>query len=270
MTRHRAAMRPGARWQPVPPRGPKQRFAGRQRLRLPGLRLPHWEVRWRRFVVPLLIVALAAFGGWWFYRSSALSIHSVSVKGNSVLPAEGLRQVAGLKGQSLFNPDLDAARQRLLALPLVKAAHVSRDWPFGVQITIAERAPWGVWQAGDQRYVIDDEGVVLSLPAPDGAPLIAQTDPPAMLSPGDRVDVGAVEVAKQLVATSQQTLGRSVTGLEFSQSTGLTVVLDGDLRVAFGDAQGYDFKVATLFALLQQGRDLHSVDLRFGSLVAVE
>ena len=88
--------------------------------------------------------------------------------------------------------------------------------------------------------------------------------------PGDRVDVGAVDVAKQLVATSQQTLGRAVTGLEFSQATGLTVFLDGGLRVAFGDAQGYDFKVATLYALLQEGAELHSVDLRFGSLVAVE
>jgi len=111
---------------------------------------------------------------------------------------------------------------------------------------------------------------VLSLPPPDGAPLIAQTDPAATLSAGDRLDSGAVQVAKQLVATSQQTLGRAVTGLEFSQATGLTVILDGDLRVAFGDAQGYDYKVATLFALLQQGKDLHSVDLRFGSLVAVE
>lgn len=270
MTRHRAAMRPGARWQPTPPRGTKPRVAGRQRLRLPALRLPRGEIRWRRYLLPLLIVALAALGGWWFYRSPALSIHSVSVKGNSVLPAEALRQVAGLKGQSLISPDMDAARGRLLALPLVKEAHVSRDWPFGVQITIVERAPWGVWQAGQQRYVIDDEGVVLALPPPDGAPLIAQTDPPATLGPGDRVDAGAIEVAKQLVATSQQTLGRAVTGLEFSQATGLTVVLDGDLRVAFGDAQGYDFKVATLFALLQQGKDLHSVDLRFGSLVAVE
>ncbi len=270
MSRPRAAMRPGARWQPVPPRGTKPRVAGRQRLRVPALRLPHWQFRWRRYVLPLLIVALAAFGGWWIYRSSALSIHSVSVKGNHVLPAEALRQVAGLKGQSLINPDLDAAQQRLLALPLVKEAHVRRAWPFGTQITIVERTPWGVWQAGDQRYVIDDAGVVLSLPPPDGAPLIAQTDPAATLSPGDRVDLGAVQVAKQLVATSQQTLGRAVAGLEFSHATGLTVILDGDLRVAFGDAQGYDYKVATLFALLQQGKDLHSVDLRFGSLVAVE
>ncbi len=274
MTRQRASMRPGARWQPVPPRQAKPRVAGRQRLRLPPLRLPRMDLRWRRYALPLLIVALAAFGGWLLYRSPALSIHGVTVKGNHVLPAEALRQVAALNGQSVINPDFAAAEKSLQALPLVKAAHVSHDWPFGATITIVERAPWGVWQAGGQSYVIDDSGVVLALPAPLGAPAIAQTDSAPPLSPGGRVDIGAVDVAKRLVATSQQTLGRAVTGLEFSQATGLTIVLDGGLRVAFGDAQGYDFKVATLFALLQQaqqqGEELHSVDLRFGNLVAVD
>ena len=270
MTRHRAATRPGARWQPVPPRGARPRAAGKRRLRLPPLHPPRLDVRWRSYALPLLIVLAASFGGWWLYQSPVLSVRRVSVTGNSVLPAEGLKQVAGLKGESLFNPDLAAAERRLRALPLVKEAHVGRDWPSGVTITIVERAAWGVWQADNQRYVIDEDGFVLSLPAPEGAPLISQTDLAAPLSPGDRVDVGAVDVAKQLVATSQQTLGRAVTGLEFSQATGLTVFLDGGLRVAFGDAQGYDFKVATLYALLQEGKELHSVDLRFGSLVAVE
>ena len=263
-------MRPGARWQPVPPRGTKPRVAGKRRLRPPPLRVPRLDARWRSYALPLLIVLAASFGGWWLFQSPVLSVRSVSVTGNNVLPAEGLKQVAGLEGQSLFNPGLEAAEQRLRALPLVKEAHVGRDWPSGVTITIVERAAWGVWQAGNQRYVIDEDGFVLSLPAPEGAPLISQTDAAVPLSPGDRVDVGAVDVAKQLVATSQQTLGRAVTGLEFSQATGLTVFLDGGLRVAFGDAQGYDFKVATLYALLQEGAELHSVDLRFGSLVAVE
>ena len=46
------------------------------------------------------------------------------------------------------------------------------------------------------------------------------------------------------------------------------------LRVVFGDAQDYDFKVAALFAVLQQarneGRTLSRVDLRFGDRVAVQ
>ena len=81
------------------------------------------------------------------------------------------------------------------------------------------------------------------------------------------------------MTTAGQTLGRWVVALEFSQAKGLTVVLsnsasDTGLRVVFGDAQGYDFKVAALFAVLQQarneGRTLSRVDLRLGDRVAVQ
>jgi len=267
-------MRPGARWQPVAPRTTMTpRVAGRRRMRLPSLHVPKLHVR-RRYVLPVLILTFALVGGWWLYRTPLLSIRSVSVQGNVVLSADSLRQAAGLDGQSLIHPDFAGAEQRLDALPLVREAHVSRAWPFGAKITIVERAPWGTWQAGDQRSVIDNQGVVLDLPAPPGSPMITQTDPGAALVQGQRVDAGAIDVAQKLATTAQQTLGRSVTGFEFSQAAGLTVIFDGNLRVIFGDAQSYDFKLATLFALLQkaqnEGNELHSVDLRFGNLVSTQ
>jgi cell division septal protein FtsQ len=280
MTRQRADTRPGARWQPVAPRTtmtPRAkaapRVAGRHRLRTPALHVPRLHVR-RRYALPVLILTFALIGGWWLYRSPPLSIRSVSVQGNVVLSAGSLRQTAGLDGESVIRPDFAEAEQRLAALPLVREAHVSRAWPFGAKITIVERAPWGTWQAGDQGSVIDNQGVVLDLPAPPGSPVITQTDPGAALVQGQRVDAGAIDVAQKLATTAQQTLGRSVTSFEFSRAAGLTAVFDGNLRVIFGDSQSYDFKLATLFALLQkaqnEGNELHSVDLRFGNLVSTQ
>ncbi len=278
----RAGTRPGARWQPVVGRRLNQRVAGRTQLRLPRVQAPSLTMtaRWRRAGALALVLAGVMLFGWWVYRSPLLTVQEVSVKGNQVLSAEAIQSVADVKGSSIIRPDFEAARQRLLALPLVKDAQVGRDWPNGARITVMERAPWGVWQAGQQRYVVDDEGVVLdpdgrSLPAPEGTPVIVQTDAAqATLSAGDGVDAGAVAVARQLVATAEQTLGRPVVGLEFSQSVGLTVVLAGDLRAVFGDAQDYEFKVATLSAVLAQaqanGQQVHRVDLRFGDRVAVE
>ncbi len=278
----RAAMRPGARWQPVVGRRLNQRVAGRTQVRLPRLQTPPLTMtaRWRRAATLALVVAGMTVAGWWVYRSPLLTVQEVSVKGNQALSAEVIQSVADVKGNSIIRPDFEAARQRLLALPLVEDAHVGRDWPNGARITVVERAPWGVWQAGQQRYVVDDEGVVLdpdgrSLPAPEGAPVIVQTDAAeATLAAGDGVDVGAVAVARELVATAEQTVGRPVVGLEFSQASGLTVMLAGDLRAVFGDAQDYEFKVATLSAVLEQaqanGQPVHRVDLRFGERVAVE
>ena len=274
MARERS-LRPGSRWQPTPVGRTKPRVAGRLRWRMPRLSAPRWSPGWRRAAAPVVVAAALVVGGWWLYQSPLLSIQDVAVEGNQALSVETLRSVAGLEGRSIIRSDFASARERLLALPLVKDVRIQRDWPNGARITIVERAPWGVWQAGEQRLVIDDEGVVVDLLAPPGAPVIVQTDAGTLpFAPGDAVAAGNVVAAHRMVEEADRTLGRSVAGLEFSLESGLTVVLDGGLRVAFGDAQGYEFKVAALFALLQraerEGRTLSRVDLRFGDRVAYQ
>jgi cell division protein FtsQ len=245
------------------------------RLRL-RVRLPRVAVAayWRQVAAAVLGASAVGLGGWWLYHSPMLTVQDVNVQGNVVLSNDVVRELSGLDGESLIRPDFGAAEERLLAQPIVKEAHVGRDWPNGASIEIVERSAWGTWQVGNDRFVIDNEGVVLNLPAPQGAPLILQTDTSLTPGEGQRVDIGAVRVASRLVQTAPQTLGRPVVGLEFTQARGLTAVLEGDLRVTFGDAQGYDFKIASLFAILQradeEGRALVSVDLRFGDRVAVQ
>ena len=247
---------------------------------MPKFSAPRLPGNWRRFALPIALVAALAVGGWWLYSSPLLSIQDVRIEGNVVVSVEQARFVADLDGQSIFQPDFDAARERLLLFPIVKDVQIARDWPNGVKITLTERTAWGLWQLGTTRYVIDDDGMVIDLPAPARAPLIVQRDASiATLTVGDSVDAGAMAVATQLVATAEQTLGRSVRSLEFSQAEGLTAFLEStfggpDLRVVFGDGQGYDFKLASLFQVLkladQEGRALSRVDLRFGERVAVQ
>ena len=263
-----------------PPPVARKRMAGRIQRRLPKIELPQVPANWRRFALPIAVVGVLAVGGWWLYNSPLLSIQDVQIEGNVVVSTEQARAVAGLNGQSIFQTELAAARERLLLLPVVKDVQIARDWPNGVTITLTERTAWGLWQLGAERFVIDDEGVVVALPAPPGAPLIVQRDASiATLAVGDRVDAGAMAVATQLVATADQTLGRSVRSLEFSQADGLTAFLEStfggaDLRVVFGDGQGYEFKLASLFQVLklaeEEGRMLSRVDLRFGERVAVQ
>jgi len=268
--------RAGSTWRPVGVR----RVAGRSKRKLPSLRIPRLPARWPRYAVAVGAVLAVAVGTWSLYNSPLLEVQEVKVEGYSAVPPELVRATSGLEGESLILPDFEAAEARLKELPVVKDAQVSRDLPTGVKVTIIERRPWGVWQLGGARYVVDEEGVVLDLPAPQAPPLIVQTDASvAALNVGDRVDEGAMEVATKLVATSEQTIGRTVRSLEFSQRTGLSVLLSSpgggpDLRVVFGDSHGFDFKVASLFAVLaeadEQGRELSRIDLRFGERVAVQ
>lgn len=274
----RRTTRAGSAWRPDLRRRPVvgSRTAGRttSRLRLPAPSVRLTASRRRLFAAALFMLGLA-LAGWFLYHSSALTVQDVRVKGATTLDPEVVAAVAGLEGESLFTADLGAARERVEAMPRVKEASVSRDWLRNVRVTVAERQPWGLWQASGRIYVIDDEGVVLDLPSIENAPLIVQTDRLGEpLVAGDRVDAGAVAVANHLALEAERTIGRPVVALEFSQARGLVALLDGDLRVAFGDAQGYEFKVATLFAVLQQaaeeGRSLRNVDLRFGDRVAVQ
>lgn len=270
--------RAGDEWQPIVVR----RVAGRTRRQMPKVKAPTMRApaNWKRIAIPIAVVAALSVGAWALYNSPLASIQNVNVQGNTVVSSEVVRSVAGLDGQSIVRPDFESARANLLALPRVKDAEIKRDWPNGATITLTERVPWGLWQAGVNRYVVDEEGVVLDLPVPQDAPLIVQRDATTTtLALGDRVDAGAMDVATQLVATAGQTLDRTVASLEFSRAEGIAAVLTSnsgrpDLRVVFGDAQGYEFKVASLFAVLQQaeeeGRALSRVDLRFGERVAVQ
>jgi len=248
--------------------------AGRREIRVPTITLPKFDARARKISLAVVAMAAAMTAGFWLYNSPVLALHGVKVDGNVVLSDDVVRQVAALEGQSIVRPDFAGAQDRLQAFPLIKDAKVSRDWPFGAHVTVVERQPWGVWQIGEQRYVVDDEGVVLTLPEPQNAPAIVQTDFAGPLRPGDKVDASAVAVAKQLFATAQQSIGEPVARLEFSQITGLTAVLADDVRVSFGGLAHYEFKLAALYAVLERaqekGESVHAVDLRFGDRVAVE
>jgi len=241
---------------------------------VPTITLPKFDARARKISLAVVAMAAAMTAGFWLYNSPVLALHGVKVDGNVVLSDDVVRQVAALEGQSIVRPDFAGAQDRLQAFPLIKDAKVSRDWPFGAHVTVVERQPWGVWQIGEQRYVVDDEGVVLTLPEPQNAPAIVQTDFAGPLRPGDKVDASAVAVAKQLFATAQQSIGEPVARLEFSQITGLTAVLADDVRVSFGGLAHYEFKLAALYAVLERaqekGESVHAVDLRFGDRVAVE
>jgi cell division protein FtsQ len=241
---------------------------------MPRFTLPKPDARAVKIGVAVATLGAAVTSGFWLYNSPVMSLHGVQVDGNIVVSDDVIRQVAELQGQSLVLPDFESAEERLRAFPLVKDADVTRDWPFGASVSVVEREAWGVWQAGDQRYVIDDEGIVITLPEPENAPIIIQTDVSQPLEPGSRVDASAVAVASELFATAELATGQSVSRLEYSEIAGLSAVLTGDVRVSFGGVDNYEFKLASLYAVLERaqekGESVRVVDLRFGDRVAVE
>ena len=86
----------------------------------------------------------------------------IAIGGQAELSREQILQTAGVDTrQSLVFLDADGVRKKLLALPLVKDASVSKLFPDRLVIEIVERRPFGLWQK---------DGVV-NIVAADGAPI---------------------------------------------------------------------------------------------------
>jgi cell division protein FtsQ len=226
----------------------------------------------KRLTLLAMLVGIVV-AGWLVYQSPLFQVRTVAVNGTQTLDPAMLASVSGLKGQNILQVDAEAAKQRLLALPGVADVSVHRQWPGKMVLDVTERQAWGYWQIKDQTYVIDDQGVVLDDVRPDeGAPTVVQVDSEQRLAPGDRVDADAVALSKELIDEAPTALQRTVTGLEYSDHSGLTVSFDGGLRATFGDSHDLDYKLSVLYVLLDkaqtQGLAVNNVDLRFGETVS--
>ena len=228
----------------------------------------------RRLALVLAVVGLAV-GGWLLLRSPLLQVQEVKVVGAEKLDAATLAAASGLEGENILFADTGKAKERLSQVAMIKDLSIERQWPGKMVIKVKERQPWGYWRVKEQIYVIDDEGFVLDNDQPgEGAPTIVQLDSERQWLPGERVEVHAVDLARQLIESAPRSLGRAVVGLEYSDRSGLTVVLEGGLRATFGDDRDLDYKISALYVLLEKaqrdGREVHAVDLRFGDSVSFQ
>lgn len=133
-----------------------QRSAGRRRLRRLG---------WTAIVLALVSAAVLVATG------PALDIDHVRVEGAAQTGTATATARSGLtRGDRMLTVPLDRAARRLLTLPWVGEASVTRRWPGTVVLTIVERRPVAAVPAeGGGRLLLDAEArqlaVVAELPA---------------------------------------------------------------------------------------------------------
>ncbi len=161
----------------------------------------------RRFRVLIGVTVVTAMGcaGWVANGSSLLDLDHMVVDGAVHTTVEEARFASGLRrGEMLSGVDQVGAARRVESLPWVLRATVARQWPGTVRITLDERRPVAVTDAGDGlSALVDTSGRVLEWVAevPPGLAVIVGLPPagPAgsMLPPEG---VGALTVAVALPA----------------------------------------------------------------------
>lgn len=92
-------------------------------------------------------------------RTAGFGLEVVTIKGQRDLTPPEILAIAGLDGRTTLPfLDVNEARERLKAAPLVREASVRKLYPDQLLIELQEREPHALWQNQGEVYVISADG----------------------------------------------------------------------------------------------------------------
>ena len=130
----------------------------------------------RRTALFLLALAVLVVGGLLFIdKQGMVDIKKITVEGNAHYTAEEIIKASGIhKKTGLITLRTGKARGKLMDLPYVKSAKISRKFPHTAKITVAERVPVFAVQAGGFFLIVDDENRILEKTNDAGGVMIVE------------------------------------------------------------------------------------------------
>ncbi|MFJ9925251.1 cell division protein FtsQ/DivIB [Streptomyces misionensis] len=251
--------------------GPTTRQRGERQQESSGPPLARGLGRPRLRTIVILAVAVVLVGAgsvWVLYGSSWLRVTRVPVSGTRVLtPAEVRAAAAVPVGAPMVSVDTGGIEARLRReLPRIDTVEVTRSWPHGIELKVAERTPVLLIRKGRGFVEVDREGVrfaTVSQP-PKGVPLLrisASATGPAAASlrrfGPDRLTREAVRIAGDLPrpvgSLTRTVLVRSYDDVELELTDGRTV--------AWGSAENGRAKARSLTALMKAASGARHFDV---------
>lgn len=197
----------------------------------------------------------------WALAAPTFELSTFEVHGLRTLTAREVVVQSGLEGENVFRARPERAVARLKELPSVRTARVRLKVPGYAFIEVVEREPLVLWRAGERTYGVDAEGILIPASgAWEGAlTIVSREERTPRL--GERVDVDLLRasLAVQLRLPETRTL-------EVAPGEGLILRTPQGWPVYLGLADGLEFKLAVLEALLEQlaaeGLEADFLDLR--------
>ncbi len=257
MTTTRAASRPPSSTQtsaqasgPVSP-GARRASQARGGGRPPRRHWPWW-------LAAFLVLALLGGAAYVAYRTPVLGLRSVEVTARSgELDAQVRDQVSASvsvpDGTPLVGIDLAAVRKRVLAVPEISAASVTRRWPHGLEVSVSLRQAAAVTRANGALYLLDTTGTpyVTVATAPAGLLTIELATPRA----GDPATMAALAV----VGSLKQPVRGMVASVSARSAYTVTLNLADGRTVLWGSTQDSAKKMQILPAVLAQAAKSYDI-----------
>jgi hypothetical protein len=168
-----------------------------------------------------LAVLLSAAAIYGLAASSAFGYQKLAIEGATITRASEVRDRLDLeKGANLFEIETKPLEERLLEIPAVAGAEVFIGLPDTVGVQLRERRPIVVWRVGEDRWYVDDTGLVFA-PAPEAPPEelgelpVISDDRIASraFGVGSTIDPVDLDVARRLAGLTPAQVGSSAAGL---------------------------------------------------------
>jgi cell division protein FtsQ len=194
-----------------------------------------------------LAAVLVGVGLWLAFFSQVLAVAEVRATGVDAADGALVVDAAAIpSGIPLARVDVQAAADRVVTLPWVRSATVSRAWPDAIEIAVVPRNPTALDAASGQA--IDEDGIVFA--PPQGMP--------AGLIPVRATGAGRAEAARA-ARDLPESLARRILRIDGSTKDDLVFALKGGSFVRWGSAERTPFKAQVLEQLLPRNARIYDV-----------
>lgn len=224
-------------------------------ITLPSYRstIGYYERRKNRWLLPVItsgILIMLLGLGYLLFLSPLFTLTIVNVEGTTRIPPDLVRGVVQehtnqtkrwwyLPGNNLFLIDEYNIRQHLEAWVDTKSVRLKKQFPHTLIITIQERVPVLVWQINDERFMLDEEGIILkTLTAADSFDrLIAWTQATGVTARTGKLGDALIpapyaQALTQALAMAAQTVGAPIMVVNFQYGD--------EQNVVFKTSEGWD------------------------------
>jgi cell division protein FtsQ len=218
-------------------------------------------VKGRWVLVAASVAVAVGSAGLGIWNSSWLKLETVQVTGNHHATTQQVQAAAALSpGVRLTAVSSAQVSARVGSLPWVADATVTHVLPSRIRISVHERTPAVLAQAGARTYLVDHSGAVLQQGGA-GYPLIAAL-PLTVSFPGDRLSLPAFTSAMALLDSLPPDLKGRLGWVNAPSPDLLSVILTDKTIVTYGTSDSLPEKNYDLTTLLATGKPYASIDVR--------
>lgn len=205
--------------------------------------------RARRWLVGLLVIALALGLGYLVLLSPLLDVRDLEVTGSEGRTTEVVEETGEQEvGVPLARVDTDAVEERILdEAPATKEVQVGRSWPHTLDINVTLRDPELAVATGGGTYrILDIEGVAIGTEssAPKGVATVTAED-------GAKVSEHGVKAASGMLRALPGDLREDISEVTVDGADQVTFRVGGT-EVVWGDASSPEVKVRVIPVLLEK------------------